>query len=86
MDIEVERYGRSHRGRTEIVGEVGDCNASRVGRVRCFPDAAHRPGAIRIKHNSKVVVVLIKSRIRVDLPEDNGSVYARNRRCENACG
>ena len=45
-----------------------------------FPDAAHRPGAIGIKCNIKIVVVLIKSRIRVDLPEDNGCVHARTRR------
>src|SRR4029077_18430205 len=58
----------------------------RVARVRCFPDAAQRPGAIRIKQNSKVVVVLLQNRILVDLPEDNGSVYARLRSVKMSAG
>ena len=88
MDIEVEFYRRSRRGRTEIVGEVVDCNAHiRAGRVVLIPDAAQRPGAIRIKLNSKVVVVLLISRSHgVDLPEDNGSVYARSRSVKMRAG
>ena len=81
MDIEVERYVHSDRGRTENVGEGARemLGGGKVpvdwSRVRCFPAPAHRPGAIRIKLNIKVVGVVS----RADLPEDNGSIYARKR-------
>ena len=65
MDIEVEWNLVAHRGRPQNAREgardtcterkgVGDWN-----RVRRFPDTAHRPGAIRIKHKSTVVGVVI---------------------------
>ena len=50
MDIEVERCVRSDRGRIQNVGEGVTQNGREVGdrnRVRRFPAAAHRPGAIR---------------------------------------